>query len=94
MVEGLLRLAEAEYDGPVNLGNPDEVTILDLAREVQTLAGSSSPLEFRPPMQDDPVRRRPDIALARRLLGWAPKVPRAEGLARTIEYYRTEESPR
>ena len=94
MIEGLLRLAEAAYDGPVNLGNPDEVTVLDLAREVQALAGSASPLEFRPPMQDDPVRRRPDIALARRLLGWEPGVPRAEGLARTMEYYRTEESPR
>jgi nucleoside-diphosphate-sugar epimerase len=67
------------------------VTVLDLAREVQALAGSSSPVEFRPPMEDDPVRRRPDIALAKRLLGWEPKVSRAEGLRRTIEYYRTEE---
>jgi nucleoside-diphosphate-sugar epimerase len=91
MVEGLVRLAEAQYGGPVNLGNPDEVTVLDLAREVQALAGSSSPVEFRPPMEDDPVRRRPDIALAKRLLGWEPKVSRAEGLRRTIEYYRTEE---
>jgi nucleoside-diphosphate-sugar epimerase len=91
MVEGLVRLAEAPYDGPVNLGNPEEVTVLDLAREVQALAGSSSPLEFRPRMEDDPVRRRPDIALARRLLDWEPKVYRAEGLKRTIEYYRREE---
>ncbi|MCX5683249.1 MAG: SDR family oxidoreductase [Planctomycetota bacterium] len=94
MVEGLLRLAEAAFDGPVNLGNPDETTVLDLAREVLALTGSASPVEFRPPMQDDPVRRRPDIALAKRLLGWEPGVPRAEGLARTIEYYRTEESSR
>ena len=91
MVEGLVRLAEAPYDGPVNLGNSEEVTVLDLAREVQALAGSSSPLEFRPPMEDDPARRRPDIALARRLLDWEPKVHRAEGLNRTIEYYRREE---
>ena len=91
MVEGLVRLAEARYGGPVNLGNPDEVTVLELAREVQALAGLAGGLEFCPPMEDDPVRRKPDIALAKRLLGWEPKVSRAEGLRRTIEYYRTEE---
>jgi len=92
MVEGLVRLTEGQYGGPVNLGNPDEVSVLDLAREVLALARSSSPVEFHPPMEDDPVRRRPDIALAKQLLGWEPKVPRAEGLARMIEHYRKEES--
>jgi dTDP-glucose 4,6-dehydratase len=92
MIEGLVCLAEAQYDRPVNFGNPDEMTVLELAREIQALAGASSALELRPPMEDDPVRRRPDIALAKRLLGWEPKVPRAEGLKRTIKYYRTEES--
>jgi nucleoside-diphosphate-sugar epimerase len=92
MIEGLVCLAEGRYDRPVNLGNPDEMTVLELAREIQALAGASGALELRPPMEDDPVRRRPDIALANRLLGWEPKVPRAEGLKRTIEYYRTEES--
>jgi len=92
MIEGLVCLAEAQYDRPVNFGNPDEMTVLELAREIQALTGASSALELRPPMEDDPVRRRPDIALAKRLLGWEPKVPRAEGLKRTMEYYRTEES--
>ena len=92
MIEGLVCLAEAQYDRPVNFGNPDEMTVLELAHEIQALAGASSALEFRPPMEDDPVRRRPDIALAKRLLGWEPKVPRGEGLKRTIKYYRTEES--
>jgi len=91
MVEGLVRLAETEYDGPVNLGNPDEVTVLELAREVLMLTKSSSRIEFRPPMEDDPVRRRPDISLARRLLGWEPQMFREEGLRRTLEYYRREE---
>jgi len=94
MVEGIVRLAEAPYDGPVNLGNPDEVTILELAREVLVRTKSPSAIEMRPPMEDDPVRRRPDVSLAARLLGWEPKVPRSEGLKRTIEYYRTEEPSR
>jgi dTDP-glucose 4,6-dehydratase len=93
MVEGLLRLAEEDYDGPVNLGNPDEVTVLDLAREIIAMTGSSSRLEFGPMPEDDPVRRRPDIALARRVLGWAPRVGREDGLRRTLEYYRNEEPP-
>ena len=92
MVEGLVRLAETEYGGPVNLGNTDEVAVLELAREVLALVKSSSPIEMRPAMEDDPVRRRPDLSLAKRLLGWEPKVPRSEGLARTLEYYRKEEA--
>jgi len=91
MVEGLVRLAEADYAGPVNLGNPDEVTVLDLAHEIIDLAGSESTIQFALLPEDDPARRRPDITLARRLLGWQPGVPRAKGLRRTIEYYRKEE---
>jgi len=93
MVEGLVRLAGADYDAPVNLGNPDEMTVLDLAREIIAMTGSSSRLEFGPMPEDDPVRRRPDIALARRVLAWAPCVGRQDGLRRTIEYYRNEEPP-
>jgi nucleoside-diphosphate-sugar epimerase len=91
LVEALVRLAEVDYAGPVNLGNPEEVTVLDLAREVAALAGSALPPEFLPMPEDDPVRRRPDLALARRLLGWQPRVPRREGLRLTLEYFRAEE---
>ncbi len=95
LVEGLVRLAEAGPEAagrPVNLGNPDEVRILDLAREVIELVGSSSPVAFAPLPPDDPPRRRPDVARARELLGWAPAVSRREGLERTVRHYRQEES--
>jgi len=94
MVEALLRLAEAgaEADGkPVNLGNPEEVSILDLAREILDLAGSKARIEFAPMMPEDPVRRRPDITRARQLLNWQPRVTRRQGLTATIRYYREEE---
>jgi dTDP-glucose 4,6-dehydratase len=91
MVEALLRLAEADYDGPVNLGNPDEVTVMQVAREIIAMTASAARVELRPALPDDPSRRRPDITLARRLLGWEPQVSRRDGLARTIEYYRKEE---
>ena len=91
MVEALVRLAETDYAAPVNLGNPVEVTMLDVAREIIALVGSRSLVEFGPLPPDDPVRRRPDITLARRLLGWEPKVSRREGFERTLAYYRQEE---
>jgi nucleoside-diphosphate-sugar epimerase len=91
MVEALVRLAETEYGDPVNLGNPEEVTVLEVAREIVKLTGSSSRIEFGPLPEEDPARRRPDIGLARRLLGWEPTVPRREGLRRTIDYFRNEE---
>jgi nucleoside-diphosphate-sugar epimerase len=91
MVEALVRLAATDHDGPVNLGSPQEVSVLDLAREVLGLAGSASALEFAPRPEGDPSRRRPDITLARRLLGWQPAVPRREGLRLTIEACQQEE---
>jgi len=92
MVEALVRLAACEEaGGPVNLGNPDEVRILDLAREVIARTGSRSEVAFAGQPPGDPQRRRPDITLARRLLGWEPRVPRADGLDRTIAYCRDEE---
>ena len=93
MVEALVCLAESDYDRPVNLGSPEEVRILDLAREIIDLTGSASGMEFAPLPEDDPVRRRPNIDLARRILGWEPTVSRREGLQRTIAYYRQEEPP-
>ena len=90
MIDGLIRLmnSPAEVTGPVNLGNPAEFTMLELAKQVLALTGSSSPVEHRPLPDDDPVRRRPDIGRARELLGWEPTVPLEEGLKRTVGYFR------
>ena len=78
-----------DFIGPVNLGNPAEFTILELARLVLELTGSSSKLVFRPLPTDDPVQRQPDISLARERLHWEPKVALREGLLRTIEWFRS-----
>jgi len=86
-VAGLLALLDSDVVGPVNLGNPDERTVLELARLVLEATGSASPVEHLPPAADDPVRRCPDITLARRLLGWEPKVTLEEGLALTVEAF-------
>ncbi len=88
-VEGLLRLSATDYTKPVNLGNPDEVTVRRVAEEILELTGSASPLKSVPGRADDPHVRCPDISLARRLLGWSPQVTRREGLERTIEYFRS-----
>jgi len=90
MVEGLIRMMEGPDDfvGPVNLGNPTEHSILELAQLILKLAGSKSVLEFFPAPEDDPKRRQPDIGLARRELDWEPKVPLEEGLEKTIHYFR------
>ena len=96
LVDGLIRLMNSpdEVTGPVNLGNPVETTVRDLAQEIIRQCGSGSRLSFRPLPQDDPTRRRPDIGLARELLGWQPEVPLATGLGRTIEYFRTHPAVR
>ena len=88
LVDGLYRLMLSDEALPVNLGNPDEITILEFAERIQRLTGSSAGIEFRPLPEDDPKQRQPDISKARRLLGWEPKVPLEEGLRRTIEYFR------
>ena len=88
LIEGIYRLMMSSYDLPVNIGNPAEMTVLKFAREIIRATGSHSKIVFKPLPQDDPKQRQPDIARARRILGWAPKVPLAEGLARTIEYFR------
>lgn len=91
LIDGLLRLMEApdEVTGPVNLGNPAEFTIRELAEMVLEITGSRSRIVYQPPMEDDPAQRRPDITLARRCLGWEPTVPLREGLARTVAYFRS-----
>ncbi len=89
LVDGLTRLMnlEGDLDGPVNLGNPFEVTILELAELILSLTGSRSPLEFRALPQDDPRQRCPDITCAKQILHWLPAVPLKEGLSRTIRYF-------
>ncbi|QYO62123.1 UDP-glucuronic acid decarboxylase family protein [Leptolyngbya sp. 7M] len=88
LVEGLMRLMNGEYIGPVNLGNPDEYTILQLAKAVQQMVNPSIEIDYRPLPQDDPRRRKPDITRARTWLNWQPTVPLQEGLQLTIEDFR------
>lgn len=90
LVDGLIRLMNSppEVTGPVNLGNPVEFTMLELATKVLALLGSGGPVEHRPLPSDDPVRRQPDIGRAQDLLGWGPTVQLDEGLKRTVEYFR------
>jgi nucleoside-diphosphate-sugar epimerase len=89
-VDGILALLESDWNGPMNLGNPDEFTVIHLAHLVLELTGSSSEIVFEPLPVDDPVRRRPDISLATRVLGWRPEVDLREGLARTYEWFRRQ----
>jgi len=88
LVEGLIRLLRSDYDGPVNLGNPQELSVLECARKIIALTGSRSQLAFKPLPVDDPKVRQPDIGLARRLLGWEPRVSFEDGLKETIDYFR------
>lgn len=91
LVDGLVRLMESGQAGPINLGNPYEVTVEELAHTILgMIPGSRSRIVYKPLPKDDPTRRRPDISLARRLLGWEPKVALEDGLVKTIEYFRKE----
>jgi dTDP-glucose 4,6-dehydratase len=93
LVEGIVRLLGVDFHEPVNLGNPDEVTVLEFAKEILALSGSQSPIDYRPLPQDDPRVRKPDISRARQVLGWEPRVNRSEGLRRTLEYFKTKVPP-
>ncbi|NER23299.1 MAG: SDR family oxidoreductase [Symploca sp. SIO1C2] len=88
LVEGLIRLMNGEHTGPINIGNPDEYTILQLAQAVQNMVNPDSEVLFKPLPQDDPKRRQPDITKAKTLLNWQPTVPLSEGLKLTIEDFR------
>ena len=88
LVDGIIRLLRSEYTEPVNIGNPDEITILQFAKEIIELTGSKSKISFKPLPEDDPKVRQPDITKAKAILGWEPKVPRTEGLKRTIGYFK------
>jgi dTDP-glucose 4,6-dehydratase len=89
LVEGLVRLLRSDYNEPVNLGNPAEMTILQLAEAIKKFTGSTAKIVFRPLPVDDPRVRQPDITRARTLLSWEPKVSLDEGLTRTVDYFRS-----
>lgn len=89
LVEGIYRLLLSDYHLPVNIGNPDEITIKEFGEEILKLTGANQKLIAKPLPQDDPKQRRPDITLAKQILGWEPKVNRAEGLKITYDYFKT-----
>src|SRR5699024_4721102 len=89
-VEGLIALAKSDCSGPVNIGNPHELSVLQIAEFIRDLAGSSSPIHYVPANEDDPQRRCPDISVASDRLGWRPRVPYREGLATTVEWFRAQ----
>ena len=88
-VEGIYRLLFSDYCLPINIGNPDEMTLLDMAKEIIALTSSQSNIVFEPLPIDDPKQRRPDISKAKKVLDWQPKIDRKEGLLKTINYYQT-----
>ena len=89
LVRGMLLLALSDLTVPVNIGNPDEITILELAETIRDLAGSTSEIQFLPRPADDPMVRRPDIGRAEELLGWRPEISLTDGLGRTLEHFRS-----
>jgi dTDP-glucose 4,6-dehydratase len=90
LVEGVVRLLLSGHPGPINIGNPHEVTMTELATLIRELTGSRSEMSYIPRPEDDPMVRRPDITLARTVLGWEPQVSLADGLKRTIEWFRAQ----
>jgi UDP-glucuronate decarboxylase len=92
LVEGLMRLMNGDYIGPVNVGNPGEYTILQLAEKIQQMINPDANIEFKPLPQDDPKQRQPDITKAKKYLGWEPTVPLDEGLKLMIQDFRDRRS--
>ena len=90
LIEGIYRLMNSDEHEPVNIGNPEEITILEFAERVRALMGSDVPIIFKPLPQDDPKQRCPDISKAKRLLGWEPKVNLNEGLQLTLDFFRQQ----
>jgi dTDP-glucose 4,6-dehydratase len=88
LIEGILRLLASSHSGPMNIGNPSELTVLDLAETIKRMCGSESPVTFVPRPQDDPMVRQPKIDLASQVLGWKPEISLEEGLQRTIAWFR------
>lgn len=88
-IEGIYRLLMSDYVEPINIGNPDETTILEFAEEIISLTGTDQKIIFKPLPQDDPLQRQPDISRAKEILDWEPQVPRGEGLKRVYEYFKS-----
>ena len=93
LVEGITRLLQSDYKDPLNLGNPTEMTVLKFAETIQRLTSTKAPIVHRPLPVDDPRQRRPDIALAKKILGWEPKVGLEEGLKSTVTYFASRDRP-
>jgi dTDP-glucose 4,6-dehydratase len=91
LIDGIVRMLNSDLEGPINLGNPHEISMLELAEWIRQLTGSSSEIVFIPRPQDDPSVRCPDITLARTRLGWSPRTSVEEGLRRTVEWFRTHQ---
>ena len=89
LIEGIYRLLMSDCADPVNIGNPDEISILDFAQEILKLTGASQQIIFKELPTDDPLQRQPDIGLAKKILNWSPKIDRAEGLKRTYAYFQS-----
>jgi dTDP-glucose 4,6-dehydratase len=89
LIEGILRLSRSHEHLPLNIGNPDEWTILECAREILAVTGAKSRILFEPLPQDDPTRRRPDITRAKEILSWEPKIKLRHGLEKSLEYFRS-----
>lgn len=90
LIEGIYRLLFSDYHLPVNLGNPDEITILEFAHEIVRATDGKIGITYQPFPENDPLKRRPDITLARNLLGWEPKVNRPDGMKITYDYFKIE----
>ena len=88
-IEGFYRLLMSDYSYPVNLGNPNEITILEFAEEIIKLTRTSQKIIFKPLPSDDPLQRQPDITKAKEILGWEPKISRSEGMRRTFEFFKS-----
>ncbi|MBX7227979.1 MAG: GDP-mannose 4,6-dehydratase, partial [Chitinophagales bacterium] len=88
LVDGIYRLLLSDYHLPVNIGNPQEISLLEFAEEIIQLTGTKSKIIYQPLPKDDPKQRQPDITKAKQLLGWEPKVNRSEGLKNTLEYFK------
>jgi len=86
-IDGLIRLMESDYSLPVNIGNPNEITIKEIGEKIVGMVGNDCKLEYKDLPQDDPMKRRPDITKAKTILGWEPKVGLEEGLIKTIGYF-------